>query len=317
MHPGTRPFTHIHFLLLSEFSMLSLCSALEVLRIANRIAGKELFKWTLCSQTGASVNSSLNMALSVDSALPNLGYRDMVFICGGTNISLATTTTVLNWLRMIARRGVTLGGLCTGAFVLARAGLLENRRATIHWENQSSFEECFPNTKLVNTPFEIDGQLYTTAGGTASIDLMLYIIENNQGEDLSDQVAEQLMYSNIRTLQGGAKITTPNRIKLRHSKLKMVIQEMDNNTECPIPISNLANLICVSTRQLERLFRRYMSETPGRYYLELRLMKAHGLLVQTDMSVINVGLACGFSTASNFSKKYRSRFGCSPHELSK
>jgi transcriptional regulator GlxA family with amidase domain len=236
-----------------------------------------------------------------------------VLVCGGLDVQKAATKGVLNWLRREARRGVTIGGLCTGAYAVAKAGLLEGKKATIHWENQDGFLEEFEQVKLTKSVFVMDGNRWSTAGGTSSIDLMLKVIAADQGEDLANTVADQLIYSSIRTDQDTQRLSIPTRIGVRHPKLSQVIQMMEGNIEDPMSPADLAEEVGMSTRQLERLFRRYLNRSPKRYYMELRLQKARNLLMQTDMSVINVALACGFASPSHFSKCYRSHYNTTPY----
>jgi transcriptional regulator GlxA family with amidase domain len=196
---------------------------------------------------------------------------------------------------------------------MAKAGLLNGRRATIHWENHDSFAEDFDEVELTKSVFIKDGKFMTTAGGTSSIDLMLKLIAEDFGEDLANAVADQLIYSSIRTDQDTQRLSVPTRIGVRHPKLSQVIQMMETNIEEPISPSLLAKYVGMSTRQLERLFRRYLNRSPKRYYMELRLQKARNLLMQTDMSVINVALACGFASPSHFSKCYRAHYQTTPY----
>ena len=310
MHPPV----NMYFLLLSDFSLLSLSSALETLRIANRLGETETFNWTICSENGESVGSSLGIEFPVGSSLPDLGPRDVIFVCSGSNVREATTIPVVNWLRRMGRRGVAIGGLCTGAYVLARAGVLDKEHVTIHWENQDSLAEIFPDIELTDTTYVAENKRFTTSGGTSSIDLMLELIKRYGDEALANLVAEQLMYTNIRVLQCNARISAPDRLTVRHPKLLKVIRQMELAIETPLTIPELAAHVYISSRQLARLFKRYLSETPSKYYLKLRLLRARALLTQTDMSIINVGLACGFSTPSTFSKAYFRYFAMSPYK---
>jgi len=206
-----------------------------------------------------------------------------------------------------------MAGLCTAAYTLAKAGLLSQKKATIHWENQDSFTEEFHDIELTKSVFIVDGNRMTTAGGTSSIDLMLHLIADDYGEDLANATADQLIYSSIRTDQDTQRLSVPTRIGVRHPRLSQVIQMMEVNIEEPMSPSILAREVGMSTRQLERLFRRYVNRSPKRYYMELRLQKARNLLMQTDMSVINVALACGFTSPSHFSKCYRSHYDTTPY----
>ncbi|MDQ2065627.1 GlxA family transcriptional regulator [Xinfangfangia sp. CPCC 101601] len=301
------------FLLLDGFTMLAFASAIEPLRIANRIAGSKLYSWSLTGENGQEVSCSNGASFKLDMGLAEIDRDDIVLVCGGVDVARATTKPILNWLRREARRGVTMGGLCTGAYSLAKAGLLDNKKATIHWENQDGFLEEFEEVKLTKSVFVMDGNRWTTAGGTSSLDLMLKVIAADHGEDLANTVADQLIYSTIRTDQDTQRLSIPTRIGVRHPKLSQVIQMMEGNIEDPISPADLAEDVGMSTRQLERLFRRYLNRSPKRYYMELRLQKARNLLMQTDMSVINVALACGFASPSHFSKCYRGHYNTTPY----
>ena len=301
------------FVLLPEFTLLCFAAAVESLRIANRMAGKELYSWMITGEGGVSIACSAGVEFKLECDLPELARDDTVMMCGGIDVQKATTRKLLNWLRREARRGLTVGGLCTAGYTLAKAGLLDGRKATIHWENQDSFAEEFDEVTLTKSVFVVDGNRITTAGGTSSIDLMLKIIADDHGEELANAVADQLIYSSIRTDQDTQRLSVPTRIGVRHPKLSQVIQMMEQNIEDPISPATLATRVGMSTRQLERLFRRYLNRSPKRYYMELRLQKARNLLMQTDMSVINVALACGFASPSHFSKCYRAHYDTTPY----
>ena len=301
------------FLLLDRFTMLSFAGAVEPLRIANRVAGKPIYEWRLIGEGGQTATCSNGAAFKLDMALEDLDRDDTLFVCGGIDVQRATTKPIIAWLRREARRGLAIGGLCTGAWTLAKAGLLDGKKATIHWENQDGFLEEFEDVKLTKSVFVVDGNRLSTAGGTSSIDLMLKLIATEHGDDVANTVADQLIYSSIRTDQDTQRLSIPTRIGVRHPKLSQVIQMMESNIEDPISPADLAEDVGMSTRQLERLFRRYLNRSPKRYYMELRLQKARNLLMQTDMSVINVALACGFASPSHFSKCYRAHYNTTPY----
>ncbi|AZV78288.1 GlxA family transcriptional regulator [Parasedimentitalea marina] len=301
------------FVLMDKFTMLCFSAALESLRIANRMSGKELYSWVLSGEGGDYVTCSAGTSFRLDQDLSDLQRDDTILLCGGIEVQHATTKKLLGWLRRESRKGLLVGGLCTAAYVLAKAGLLDGKKATIHWENSDSFSEEFDEVELTRSVFVLDGKRMTTAGGTSSIDLMLKLIATDHGEELANAVADQLIYSSIRTDQDSQRLSVPTRIGVRHPKLSTVIQLMETNIEEPISPSILAKDVGMSTRQLERLFRRYLNRSPKRYYMELRLQKARNLLMQTDMSVINVALACGFASPSHFSKCYRAHYDTTPY----
>ncbi len=300
------------FLLLDKFTMINFAGAIEPLRLANHVVDEPLYTWALCGE-GTEKTCSNGATFKLDFGLEEIERDDTVLVCGGIDIQRTTTKGVISWLRREARRGVTIGGLCTGSYALAKAGLLDGKKATIHWENQDGFAEEFEEVKLTKSVFVMDGNRWSTAGGISSIDLMLRIIASDHGEDLANNVADLMIYSTIRTDQDTQRLSIPTRIGVRHPKLSHVIQMMEGNIEDPMSPADLAEEVGMSTRQLERLFRRYLSRSPKRYYMELRLQKARNLLMQTDMSVINVALACGFASPSHFSKCYRSHYNTTPY----
>eukprot|EP00903_Cladosiphon_okamuranus_P018538 g17061.t1 len=245
--------SHFVFVLLDNFSLLAFASALECLRIANRMASSPLYSWEVQSETGDNVTCSAGTTFASDTKLGELSRDDTVLVCAGLEVQKATTKPLMNWLRREARKGLRIGGLCTGAHVLAEAGLLDGKRATIHWENHDSFAEQYEDITLTKSVFVLDGNRMTTAGGTSSIDLMLKLIADRNGEELANSVADQLIYSSIRTDQDTQRLSVPTRIGVRHPKLSQVIQMMERNIEEPISPAILAKDVGMSTRQLERL----------------------------------------------------------------
>ena len=307
------PLKRFIFLLLGEFSQLPFSCAVETLRHANRFSDYVVYDWVLAGTGGEFATASNLIEFKLDLGLEDTKRNDVIVVCGGLNIRKHTTQPILNWLRKEARKGTQIGSICTATYVLAKAGLLDGKRSTIHWENLDSFEEEFPEVDLQKTVFTMDGNRFTAAGGVSPIDLMLSIISKDMSQDAANWVADQMIYNSARTEKDGQRLSIPTRIGVRHPKLANVIKMMEENIEEPISPSLLAQEVGMSTRQLERLFRRYLDRSPKRYYMELRLQKARNLLMQTDMSVINVALACGFASPSHFSKCYRSQYDTTPY----
>lgn len=301
------------FLLLENFTLIAFAGAIEPLRLANLMAGRPLYDWMTVSEGGAPVTASNGVVILVDGPLGELGRDVVIIVVGGIDVKAAITRPLLTWLRRESRRVAAVGAVCTGAQALAQAGLLDGRRCTIHWENRDSFEEDFPDIELSPNIYVIDQNRYTAAGGTASTDLLLKLIARRHGAELANMVADQMIHTQIRTDKDEQRLSIPTRIGVRHPKLSTVIQMMEDNIEEPISPALLASDVGMSTRQLERLFRRYLNRSPKRYYMELRLKKARNLLLQTDMSVINVALACGFASPSHFSKCYRALYRTTPY----
>lgn len=295
------------------FSMMAFAAAIEPLRIANRLSRRQLYAWRIASPDGKPVTCSNGCIVAADMAMEDLPRGTTLMLCTGIDVRHAATRPVLTWLRKQSRRGIGLGAVCTGAHLLAAAGLLDGKRCTLHWENHAALMEEFPEVEVSTLLYCIDEGIATCAGGTAAADMMLTIIAREHGTDLASLVADQLIHTPVRTTDDEQRLSVPARIGVRHPKLVSIIQMMEQNIEEPISPSELARSVGMSTRQLERLFRRYLDRSPKRYYMELRLEKARNLLLLTDMSVINVALACGFTSPSHFSKCYRAHFRRTPY----
>lgn len=313
-HPPRQLPQKIGLILIPRFSLISFTSMVEAMRLANRMSGSELYRWRFLSPDGGPVQSSSGLTVQADGALSSADYIDCAVVCGGIDIQRFDDRQLVSWLRRMGRRGIDIGAMCTGSHVLARAGLLDGHRCTIHWENLAGFLEDFPDVEVTAELFEIDRNRFTCSGGTAAIDLMLNVIGRQHGHDLAAAVADQLMHERIRDEHDHQRMSLPARLGVRHPKLLSVIELMEQNLEEPMTRGELATRAGLSTRQLERLFRKYLNRSPARHYLELRLHKARLLLVQTNMSVIDVALACGFVSASHFSKCYRDFFGRTPRK---
>ncbi|WP_375741076.1 GlxA family transcriptional regulator [Pseudomonas boanensis] len=301
------------FLLLPGFSMMGLMSAVEPLRVANRFRG-DLYRWRLLSLDGGPVQGSNGISLNVDGGLDTPLEGDCLFVVAGFEPLVSFDSRLAHWLHRAERQGLLLGGIDTGSFVLAEAGLFGKQRLTLHWEAIDAFQERYPTLCITQELFEIDGRRITSAGGTASLDLMLTLIGRSHGEALALQVSEQFVLSRIRTQQDHQRMQVASRYNVHNKKLVQVIGEMERHSETPLGSRELAELIHVTPRQLERLFRLHLNETPSNFYLGLRLDKARQLLRQSELSVQEIALACGFESSSYFSRSYRARFATSPSQ---
>ena len=304
----------VGFCLVPSFSMLAFTSAVEPLRAANRLAGRPLYQWSLFSSATGPVAASNGIELLIHGDLENPGRLDYLFVVAGIGGERFEDKHLFAWLRRLERGGCRIGALSTGSYILARAGLLDGSRCTIHWENLAGFQEEFRQLDVTGELYEIDRNRITCSGGTAALDMMLSIIAVAHGRELATNVAEQFIHERIRDQHDQQRMGLRTRLGISHPKLLQVIAIMEDNLEEPVARAALARRAGMSTRQLERLFRKYLARTPTRYYLELRLYRARMLLMQTSLSVLDVALACGFVSASHFSKCYREFFRRTPRE---
>ncbi|MFP4262836.1 MAG: GlxA family transcriptional regulator [Halomonas sp.] len=304
----------IGFLLIPGFSQLAFSSALEPLRMANHLADRTLYTWHLVSRDGGAVKASSGLATAVDQALEPMPSLDLLLVCGGVEVQRHDDRATLAWLKRLAEWRIPLGGVCTGGYVLARAGLLDGYRCTLHWEHIGSLHEArrFPAVTFTSQLFVMDRDRYTCSGGIAPLDMMLNLIGRQQGLALAEAIAEEFIHERIRGVDDRQR--SPLRVRLGHShpKLEEVATLMEANLQEPLALDELARYAGLSRRQLERLFQRYVGCPPLKYYLELRLARARLLLQQTHMPITEVALACGFVSAPHFTKCYHDHFGHSP-----
>ncbi len=311
----TDPGSQFGFLMVPKFSLGALSSAIEPLRLANYVSGRTLYEWRTVSMDGDAVASSAGLSVAADLAMGDAAARlSTVFLCGGIETHLFEDARLAIWLRQIERRGTNIGALCTGSHVLARLGLLDGYRCTIHWENLPGFVEDFPEIDVSEDIFVIDRNRYTCAGGMAASDMMLSFISRDHGYELAAAVSEGLVCERIRGEDDHQRMALRLRLAVSQPRLLASINLMSEHIETPLSQAELAREVGLSTRQIERLFLKYLNCTPSRYYLDMRLNRARALLQQTCMSVTNVALATGFVSASHFSKSYRQHFGHAPRE---
>ncbi|MGX9352041.1 GlxA family transcriptional regulator [Shimia sp. W99] len=300
------------FLLVPEFTHIAFSCAIEPLRIANLIAGKTLYEWVLASKQGGSATASNGIVTLVDCTYRDLPACDRVFALSGIHVHKHVDAELLNTMRRERARGAKLGALCSAAYLLAKAGMLEGKRAAIHWDFHDGFMEDFPGVNLVSSVFVADEAITTASGGTATADLMLHLIEKTHGADLAIAVADQMVYNAVREGSAEQRVSLQSRHGMRNPHLVKAIQIMSDCIERPKSPSFIAEEIGISTRQLERQFGRHLNCSPKKYLMDLRLQRARNLLVQTDQSVTEVALACGFESPGHFARVYRTKFGITP-----
>lgn len=304
--------THFAFVLLPDFSHLAFSCALEPLRIANLVSGKALYRWSLASADGKSAACSNGSVTLVDSGFEPTRHVDRLFLISGMNVQDHVAPDVLAYLRREKATGTPLGAICSAAYVLARGGFLDGMEAAIHWEYHDLFAEEFPGVDLVRNVFVANEKILTASGGTAAADLMLHLIARQHGRDLATAVADQMVYNAVREGTAAQRVSIQSRHGMRNPHLMRAITMMEASIEDPISPSLIAEAIGISTRQLERLFGRYLNSTPKSYFMEMRLHRARNLLLQTEQSVTEIAMACGFSSTSHFAKTFRGHYGVSP-----
>ena len=304
----------IGFLLLKNFTMISLASAIEPLRMANQLSGQELYDWFTITETGEAMAASDGLNITPDLGMGDAVDLDAVIVVGGVNITRNYTTAEVKWLQMLDRKGVQLGGVCTGPYVLAVAGLLDGHECSAHWECLASLHEEFPKVISTNRLFSMSSNRLTSSGGIVPLDMMLSLIRHQHGNTLAAAISEMFICDRVRTEQDHQRVPLRHTLGTTQPKLIELVALMEANLEEPINLDELTQYVGISRRQLERLFQKHLGCSPSRYYLKLRLMRARQLLRQTSMSIIEVASACGFVSTPHFSKCYRAYLGIPPRD---
>lgn len=306
------PPQSIGFLLLDSFTLISLASAVEPLRMANQLSGRELYRWHTLTLDGGQVWASDGLQIVPDAAMHNAPPMDTVIVCGGVGIQRTVTREHITWLQAQARKSRRLGGVCTGSWALACAGLLDGFDCSVHWECLGAMQEAFPRVNMSTRLFSLDRNRFTSSGGTAPLDMMLHLISREHGRELSAAISEMFVYERIRNEQDHQRVPLKHMLGTNQPKLQEIVALMEANLEELIDLDELAKYVNISRRQLERLFQKNLNCTPSRYYLRLRLVRARQLLKQTHMSIIEVASVVGFVSTPHFSKCYREYFGAPP-----
>jgi transcriptional regulator GlxA family with amidase domain len=300
------------------FALMSYASTVEPLRAANVLTGKKLYRWW-----HATPGNQPAIASSGAAVLPDFTFGadpdelDILLVCAGGNPSTFNDRQSFAWLRRLARRGVVIGGVSGGPYILAKAGLLAGRRCTVHWEHMPAFQEAFPDVKLTSSLFELDGDRITCSGGVAGLDMMAALIARDHGHELGAAVSDWFLHTYVRDGIGPQRMDPRFRFGVTDEKVLAVLKTMEENLEEPLSREQLACLAGVSLRQLERSFRTNVRRGVHQHYLALRLDRARQLLRETSLAVVEIALATGFGSASQFARAFRRAFGFPPREALK
>lgn len=303
----------IAFLLVPGFTHIGFVAAIEPLRMANMVTGRPDYAAFTVTVDGEAVAASNGVRTLPDFAVDDMPSMHAVFVCGANPIRYPRERRLRNWLRSLAAKGTLLGGIDTGADLLARAGLLDGYRCTIHWQDMPAFVDCFPQAIASHQVFEIDRGRYTCSGGTASMDMMLhFILGHPDGPEVAGAVADLLVHERIRGARDRQRIPLRQRLGAGQARLSAAVMIMEANTEEPLRLPEVAGHAGLSPRQLERLFRQHLDCTPVEYYMELRLLRVRERLLHTDSSITEIANQYGFRSSAHLSRRYQRLFGVPP-----
>lgn len=303
------------FLLIDNFTLISMSSAVEVLRMANRVAGSRVYRWHMFSPGGGPVTASDGLSINAGFSIRDdveSSAAEAIIVCGGEGIERYCAKPVMRWLRGCGNRGLALGSICTGGYLLGKAGLLDGYRCSIHWEQYAAMTVEFPKVDVSRSIFTIERDRFTSSGGTAPMDMMLYFVRRQLGAETASDVADQFVHERIRDTRDLQHMPLRHVMGGQSAKLVAAVELMESNIREPLSQLELASYINLSRRQLQRLFQKYLLNSPSHYYLQLRLARARQLLFQTNLSIVEIAAQTGFVSSSHFSTTYKELYGNTP-----
>lgn len=312
--PKTKASWRVGFVLLENFSMMAFTGAVDVLVTANLLSGSEHFSFTFYGENGESVKSDLNIDVSVKEAYKKITPKqlDVLLVCGGLRTKLEIQPKLKAILQQAARLNCRIGGIWNGSYILAQAGVMNDYQCTIHPENHALMMEVFPGVQVNKKPYVIDRDRISSAGATSTLSMMLHLIEQLSGEDLRHRVENILNVDGVLGEAADGSLTMLPGDPALPDTLREVLQLMESHIDEPLTTLQLAQSIKLSRRQLERQFQKHLTTSPAKYYLELRLARAHQLLRQSNASVLNIAIASGFVSSAHFSHCFKGHYGVSP-----
>lgn len=306
---------NIAFVLVDGFSMMSLSSASEPLRAANILSGQTLYSCTFIPADGTAAVASNGFTKAGKPLFEN-GYDfDLVLVAAAGSPALYENEALFRYLKLLASKRIPLGGISGGPVILARAGLLDNHRFTVHWDHRPAMAELPKEFFLERSLYVIDGNRFTCAGGIAPLDMMNAIITADHGRGLAKQVNEWFIHTHVREASEPQRANLVDKYQIHHPAVLSAIELMQNHLSDPLSTAQLASLSGIGERQLGRMFKKLLGENPNAFYTQLRLDHAKLLTQQTSLPVIEIAVATGYESASYFAQKFKTQFGMTPTEL--
>ncbi|MCP5073649.1 MAG: GlxA family transcriptional regulator [Rhodobacteraceae bacterium] len=312
--PMRRGKTHAVFVVVPRFNLTTLITMIETMRIANYLSSSRSFSWEIVSFDGQNVAASNGMKIGLTAESDAAGPADFVFVLGSWGAEHYVNRKLVSWLRRRARQGETICSVELGCYIVARAGLLDGKKATTHWSWINGFQEKFDQISVVEQLFTIDNRMLTCAGGLAGVDLMLRLIESTHSSGFSGEIADQMLYNPIRKGSTSQRRTMGRSTETMLPLVRQAMTLVERNIEEPLKVPEIAAALDVSQRQLERQFKKHVGCTVVQFGLLRRLQNARVLLISTDLSVREIATASGFNTLSHFSYSFSKFFGRRPSE---
>ncbi|WP_079210520.1 GlxA family transcriptional regulator [Brucella pituitosa] len=304
----------VTLLVLPDCSLMSLAATLDPMRGANRVTGRSLYSWRVVSPDGSDPITSSGLKVGVNGKF-EATQQDIMIVVSAFHALEHATPKLLAQLRQAAKQSQLVIGVEAGSWVLAKAGLLNGRKATTHWEDLEAFSQRFPDVEMQSDRWVRDGTFLTTGGAAPALDMMLALIRARHGYSIALDVASLYVYDEVRQASDAQPLVSLGRLLNREPRLADAIKIMENHIDRPIPVTGIARRLGLSTRSLEMLFANVIGQSPGNYYLSLRLKAARRLILDTHLSMADTAEQTGFSSISSLSRAFKRHFGQAPSKL--
>jgi transcriptional regulator GlxA family with amidase domain len=302
----------VGLLLVPGFALMSYACVVEPLRAANLLAGRDLYRWVHISPGEKTVTASCGATVPCPARVGECESLDLLLVVAGGDPAAFRDQSTFAWLRRLAVGGTRIGGVSGGPFILARAGIMDGIQMTVHWQHAQAVHEAHPNVLLARSLFTVDRNRLTCAGGTAPLDMMHALIAERHGAELARRVSDWFLHTDVRPAQGAQRASLIERYNVHDPQLIAALQLMERHPSVPLRRSETARRIGISTRQLDRLFAAKLKRSYQTHYRRIRLERSRELLWQSPATITDIAVACGFSSASHFTRAYRETFGVTP-----
>ncbi len=303
---------YVTLLVLPDSSMMSMASALDTMRAANRIANRELFEWTIATINGKPARLTCDLLIEPDIMLDGQCSGDLLIVIAGFNQQYHAGPAHLRLINRLSRNFSVMGGIEAGSWILARSGLLEHKSATTHWEDMEEFATHFPMVNLKTDRFVIDGSVFTTGGASPTFDFMLYLIRKRYGYPLAIEVSSAFIYDGVHSATDTQPLVSLGMLENSEPRVAAAIHVMEQYIDEPIAIQRIAREVKISIRMLEYLFRQTLDMSPAAYYRRLRLQTARRMVVDTRLKLQEIAIRTGFNSQSSFSRVFKNYYQQSP-----
>ena len=315
INPATVLPFRVGFVLLDGFALMSYASAMEPLRAANLLAQRQLYDIRHIPVSGARSSSSSGAIIRASAFLGEQVDFDLVLVVAGSDLRDTENPRLMAWLKLLAHRDVLIGGVSGGPLVLAKAGVMDGRRMTIHWDHAGELARLSTRFVVERSLYVMDRRRITCAGGAAPLDMMHALITEHHGHAFARKISDWFLHTDIRPAEGPQRSGIAEQYGISEASVIKAIEAMKNHIADPLELSQIADLVGLSSRQINRLFSQHMGSSAISFYRQMRLHKSRELLTDTGFSIQEIALATGFANGAHLCQRFSQCFSVSPKQF--